>query len=137
MNFSRLATAASAAVLALAIALSGCGGASSPSVPVHLDDSPTATQFAQLLPQTFAFSDRLGGAAVASIRVSLDTPVLDTIAEYTAGDVAYRADDSSVYVLLSDGVAPSDVGLVLLGRVDDLAPFWACPRTCEVALTVG
>lgn len=87
-------------------------------VAATLDDSPTARDFAALLPLTLNLSDFHRTERIADLPRRLTTSGAPETAEAKAGDLAYYAPWGNLAVYYRDG-GDGDAGLIILGHVTD------------------
>ncbi|GLI27506.1 hypothetical protein ARHIZOSPH14_17480 [Agromyces rhizosphaerae] len=79
------------------------------------------------------FEQRFGHAVVASLTFPLRFAPTVPADGYRASDVAYRAQDRSLYVFSADGTSVPDDGLVLVASVTSgLDEIVACAPTCAL-----
>lgn len=70
-------------------------------------------------------------AIVGGSSVRLDVSGLETAERYRAGDVAYRSQNGSIYIVVVDGNAvPVDGDLFIVGTVDDSKALTRCVNGC-------
>ncbi|MGJ5893487.1 hypothetical protein DF268_17635 [Streptomyces sp. V2] len=82
-----------------------------------LDDTPTARDFASLLPLTLDLSDFHATERIADLPRRLSTSTAPSGAEPKAGDLAYYSPWGNLAVFYRD--FPYSDGLVILGRVSE------------------
>ncbi|WP_460063000.1 cyclophilin-like fold protein [Streptomyces sp. YKOK-I1] len=85
-----------------------------------LNDSPTAADFAALLPLTLNLSDFHGKERIADLPRRLSTSGAPDAAEAEPGDLAYYAPWGNL-ALFYRGSGSSDTGLIILGRVNGVS----------------
>lgn len=106
-----------------------------PVATVLVTDAAVAGQLHDRLPGTLELDDRMGTVQVTALRGRLEPAGSPVARDYRAGDVAYRAESSSVVVFLTDGRAASGAGLTRIGHVDSgLEHLAGCARDCRVRL---
>ena len=124
----------------LAVTLSACASPDSQrtDVQIHLSSSPTAAEFERQLPGTLMFADRMGAALVALLPTPLKVDGAGAMIQYRAGDVAYWADEQSLFVFRNDGESVPGAGLVLVGHVTGGTVALAhCTQNCALRVSAS
>ena len=107
-------------------------------VQIHLSSSPTAAEFERQVPGTFVFADRMGAALVALLPTPLKVDGANAMTRYRAGDVAYWADEQSLFVFRTDGESVPGAGLVLVGHVTGgTAALAHCTQNCALRVSAS
>ncbi len=84
-----------------------------------LDDTPTARDFAALLPLTLTLSDFAGTEKIADLPRRLDTTGAPAVHTGKPGDITYYAPWGNLALFY--GTGPNASGLILLGRLEPAA----------------